>query len=849
MSPLAARLLLLCVVPLAAVGPALLPGHRLLPLRPATLEPLASEAPRPVPHHDHAPAPNRLAVDALFPLLSDRLEIRERVLSGELPLWDARLGLGAPLLGGTMAGPLYPPGLLRILLPPDLAAGWHALLALFLAGAGLWLLGERRGLAPGACAIGAMALQAGAWGLANLHLAPKVDAALWLPWSLWAVDGVLERRRGAELALTLSVAFSFLAGFPGVAAFGAVATLAYALVRSPGRQRGPAPLARALLFVLLGVTGAAAQLLPTAAASASSPRGPLEATEVASQALPVGTSLGLVLPHLAGDPRAELGADRDPLTWTLTRRSEAAQAEQANALEWDLFAGVGVLLLGLAALVARPRQAAFPALLGLAAVGFAQGWPGLSLLYHVPGLNLGNPARAVSLAWVAWPWLAAVGAQALLEGAARARPAALVAALLAGGAAAAARWVVDLQAWVDEVPALLAARFGVPQSEVLARVAVDAARGSAERVDRGILHVAAFAAAGLLAVLLAARRRLGIVRPVTGPWIALAALVAVEGLLVGWPHVVPRALAEGEQVFPRSEAMTAVKAAASDGRVLRLDTSESGVADVLVLARPNLPHVWGIADLTPYVAFPDRRTVELLEAMDPRTRYRTGASRLPDARLIGHPVLDLLRVTAILSREPVEHPRLEPVLEREGFHVYRRLGAPPPAWVVPAAIEAPSDSTALGLLASRTVDPAQAVVLTHEPDAAAPPALPEEFVAGTVVVRRPRPEELELDVRGSSGGWLVLSEAWDPGWSARVDGERARLLRADHALRALRIPAGDCAVRLAYRPPAFRLGAALSVLALLAALVLTLRSPGRESARPRPGPDRPRRRAGPGPVL
>ena len=30
---------------------------------------------------------------------------------------------------------------------------------------------ERRGLPPEACAIGALALQAGAWGLANLHLA------------------------------------------------------------------------------------------------------------------------------------------------------------------------------------------------------------------------------------------------------------------------------------------------------------------------------------------------------------------------------------------------------------------------------------------------------------------------------------------------------------------------------------------------------------------------------------------------------------------------------------------------------------------------------------------------------
>jgi len=103
------------------------------------------------------------------------------------------------------------------------------------------------------------------------------------------------------------------------------------------------------------------------------------------------------------------------------------------------------------------------------------------------------------------------------------------------------------------------------------------------------------------------------------------------------------------------------------------------------------------------------------------------------------------------------------------------------------------------------------------------PAGEGSFEPGEVVVRRPRAEELEVDVRGSSGGWLVLSEAWDPGWSARVDGRRAPLVRADHALRALRLPPGDSLVRLRYRPLAFRLGATLSVLALLLALWLTLR--------------------------
>src|SRR5205823_14407560 len=53
-----------------------------------------------------------------------------------------------------------------------------------------------------------------------------------------------------------------------------------------------------------------------------------------------------------------------------------------------------------------------------------------------------------------------------------------------------------------------------------------------------------------------------------------------------------------------------------------------------------------------------------------------------------------------------------------------------------------------------------------------------------------------------------------PGWRARVDGATARILRADHAFRALALTVGPHRVELAYAPLSFRLGAALSALGL-----------------------------------
>jgi hypothetical protein len=541
---------------------------------------------------------------------------------------------------------------------------------------------------------------------------------------------------------------------------------------------------------------------------------------MASQALPLGTGLSLAMPHLFGEPDSALPADRDPLAWYVTQWCERSQAENANALEWDLFAGVGVLILAATAVLARPKRALFPLLLALVALAFAQGWPGAATLYAIPGLNLGAPSRVAALSWVAWAWLAALGVDALIQGAARARLAALLACVAVGGTASAALVSVDLEHWASSIPSTLAERFQVPESQVAARVDVTAASTSAERIERGWIHAALAAGAVGCVLLVAGRRKSSGFRKEERAWAALAAILAVEGLWVGWPHLAPRTLPAGG-VFAQSEGMAALKVAAAGGRILRLDESASGVDEVLRLARPNLPQVYDIADLTPYVAFPDRRAVELLESIDPRSRYRTGASRLSDPKLLDHPVLDALRVTAVLSSAPVEHPSLEPALEREGFRVYHRRGALPIAWMVPAAFETASDSTALGLLASRTADPRTAVVLAPGTEAGPQPQAGTTFTAGEIEIRRPSPEELEVDVLGSSGGWLVISEAFDEGWVARVNGARTPLVRADHALRALWLPAGDSMVRLAYRPHSLRVGVGVSVFALALAVWLS----------------------------
>ncbi|HEX9077085.1 MAG TPA: YfhO family protein, partial [Anaerolineae bacterium] len=78
-----------------------------------------------------------------------------------------------------------------------------------------------------------------------------------------------------------------------------------------------------------------------------------------------------------------------------------------------------------------------------------------------------------------------------------------------------------------------------------------------------------------------------------------------------------------------------------------------------------------------------------------------------------------------------------------------------------------------------------------------------------------RDERVVLDVRASADGYVVLTDAWFPGWSARLDGVEVPIQRADWIFRAVRVSPGDHRIEMEYHPTTFYLGGIVSLLALL----------------------------------
>jgi len=87
-----------------------------------------------------------------------------------------------------------------------------------------------------------------------------------------------------------------------------------------------------------------------------------------------------------------------------------------------------------------------------------------------------------------------------------------------------------------------------------------------------------------------------------------------------------------------------------------------------------------------------------------------------------------------------------------------------------------------------------------------------------------RPQQVAATVSNPAPGFLVLSDSYFPGWQAAVDGQPARILRANYLVRAVALEPGNHQVVFTYRPWPWRIGATASLVSvLLASMVLALR--------------------------
>ena len=89
------------------------------------------------------------------------------------------------------------------------------------------------------------------------------------------------------------------------------------------------------------------------------------------------------------------------------------------------------------------------------------------------------------------------------------------------------------------------------------------------------------------------------------------------------------------------------------------------------------------------------------------------------------------------------------------------------------------------------------------------------------------PNRLKYEVNSNTGGTIVFSEIYYPGWRSSIDGQEVPHGRANYILRAMNVPAGQHEVEFSFDPVSLQVteniaNIALGLLALVA-LVMAFR--------------------------
>lgn len=170
-------------------------------------------------------------------------------------------------------------------------------------------------------------------------------------------------------------------------------------------------------------------------------------------------------------------------------------------------------------------------------------------------------------------------------------------------------------------------------------------------------------------------------------------------------------------------------------------------------------------------------------------------------------------------------------LDVRGLDVFVNPSVMPRAFIVHGSTVIADGTDRISYLQSGAFQPYREVILEEPPPRMAPSAggLPIREGAGVIDYRE---DQVRLRGASSGPGWLVLSDVYYPGWEARVDGEPARIFRADQAFRGVAMGPGMHNVTMVYRPRSFRIG----LWASLSSLVLFALAAAARARRPRRQP-------------
>ncbi len=782
-----------------------------------------------------------------------------RLRAGGVPEWNPHQFGGAPLAADPQSGWAYLPAMLLFtLLPLPAAVVGQIFGHLLLANLGTWLLARRLGLGQLGALVAGLALAGSGVLYGRIPSGPaSYEVATWLPWILLGAEVALGARtwpvRIVGWGLTGLAVSQALAAWVGQVSYYTLLLLGAWLV----------------FRVLWGGTGRDIPpgdrrdtILAPVGSAASSPRwrpavswptlGRLAVHGVAILAIGLGLSAAGLLPRLefngvSNASGGEYATDVGAVIGGSTSESVIGRLFQPSLY----YPGAAVLALAIVGLLlARGRFGGpFWVLVALGAIVLTVPveTPLHWLLYLLPrfrALHEHWPERVILIAFPGLALLAGAGAEALAEGARTAGNAVVRgAAVLLPGLTLAGFGLLGGGVSVIAIVAVIAV--AVIAAALLFRDRIPGRAPGGGGLRRSAGRLSRWLSASLLIVVVA-------------DLMLMTQALAGQAPFGGFhrrdldAYYAPSGAAAFLQA--RYEADGPFRFAGYDPAVGVLENGQSVLyryefpdAITRQLAVNNRATVLGLEDIQGYNPLQVQRYVDLIAAVNGAQQEYHGANLYPGG--LNSPLLDLLNVRYLIVPSVFGDERngLEgrvatwsTVYDDGTVRVIENPAVPPRLWAVSETPTVPAGE-ALTLLADGGVNPLT-TALFEEGVGSSPPVVPQPAPGATApaLTLRPTddPDTVWFDAAVATDTLVVLSEVAYPGWVAEVDGEWADLLTADHALRAVVVPAGEHVVTLRYESPATRLGLYITAATLVLVVSAWLIAVWQTRAGPRIGHSR-----------
>jgi len=675
---------------------------------------------------------------------------------GQIPLWNPYSFAGTVHAANYQSAVFSPFNILFFLFSFIDAWSMHVLLQPLLAGVGMYVFIRSLGRSKSAATLSAIAFMFCGFLTTWMAYGTLGYAALFLPYAFFAVTKYMKKPSWwSIIVLALSIACSFLSGHFQISLYVVGATMLYILfimLSTRFFKRGLVLIGTALLGVLI----ASPQTFLTFQAYLASTR---SSSFVKGEIIPWKYIVTVFAPDFYGNP--------------VTRNDWFG-----HYAEWASYVGVIPLVVALFAVTRKPKgYIRFFAMLGLLSLFLAYPTPLNDLLFalKLPAVSTSAASRIIILVSFSLATLAAFGMDELKEA-----------------------W--KGKKWKELIP------FGVGTCFVLVCIWVILFFAKPFPVDqiaiakRNMLLPSALFGVVLFCV------AIGFIKKMKWYAIPIVLLICVSMFDMYRYASKWMPFDEKEFVYPTMKVITYLEKEIGVYRVFGNIGGEVGMMYKLPLIEGYDAMYQGRyaeflnAASSGIVASGDRSVV----MFDKYGRYKDKALQLLGVRYILQRVSDGRNVWAF----PVwqyENGEMKQLYKDEQYEVYEYTKSFPRAFLASSYEVETENQGIVDRLFAHDFDLRNSLILETKPE------IEPASGSGEVQITLYTPNKVTLTTTSESPKLLFLSDVYDAGWEATIDGKKTVVYRADYDFRAVALPKGEHIVEYRYHPIGFRVGVIVSL--------------------------------------